>query len=752
MKALAFRLSALFLVPALLFVGLEGSLRIAGWGNPATFWLPLEGETTYTTNQRFGDRFFPPHLARTPQVQVLQQPKPEGTYRVFLLGGSAAMGTPDAAFGLARHLEAMLGDRYPGTTFEVWNAAMTAINSHVVRIIGGDCLALDPDLLVIYLGNNEVVGPYGPGTVFESFSSSLTLIRMSAWAKATRTGQLVAAIAASSWRGADGPAEWAGLSMFRERKISEDDPRLERTYGHMRRNVADLIEEARGQGVPVLLSTVATNLVAHPPFSSREGAGPVIEESHLLPSDEAIDNLRQALATEEGSAELHYSLAQLLRRTGRVDGALDHFVRARDTDLLRFRADSKINQTLRLLGDREGVTLVDADRIFTEAQLAEQGQAPDLFWEHVHLTFDGNFRLASALAESLRPLLPLPLQTARDRGTTPSLEGMARRLGVNSWHQFEMLDTMGRLLERPPFNSDPSQVARVRRWRAVRPALERSAREGLEAAAEQQTAAVERDPRDIQLRENLVDLLEEQGRLSEATVQMRSLLAEVPGVRAWMTRLAFLLAAQNQFDEARELLEDVADRSPRQDQPRGNLGFLLESQQLLDPAAEQYLLAIEALPSSLTARYQLAALRERQSKVGEAQAILEEAAALAPLQPEPAIRLGELFDRQQRFDEAIELYRKAIELEPESGQVHNNLGFILERTGRLADALRHYQAATEVDPGYALAYFNLADGLLAINRPAEAAETYRAGLELDPDNPQARSNLAIATEMTLGSR
>ena len=112
---------------------------------------------------------------------------------------------------------------------------MTAINSHVVRIIGGDCLALDPDLLVIYLGNNEVVGPYGPGTVFESFSSSLTLIRMSAWAKATRTGQLVAAIAASSWRGADGPAEWAGLSMFRERKISEDDPRLERTYGHMRR-------------------------------------------------------------------------------------------------------------------------------------------------------------------------------------------------------------------------------------------------------------------------------------------------------------------------------------------------------------------------------------------------------------------------------------------------------------------------------------------------------------------------------------
>ena len=287
---------------------------MAGWGNPTAFWLPLEGGAIHTTNRRFGDRFFPPHLARTPQVQVLQQPKPEGTYRIFVLGGSAAMGTPDAAFGLSRHLEAILGDRYPGTTFEVLNAAMTAINSHVVRIIASDCLALDPDLLVIYLGNNEVVGPYGPGTVFEGFSSSLSLIRLSSWAKATRTGQLTARLASSVWSGADGPAEWTGLSMFRERELREDDPRLETTYRHLQENLEDLIAEARARDVPVLLSTVATNLVGHPPFASSEGAHLSGEEEHSLPSDEAIASLRQALAIDDGSAELHYRLAELLHQ------------------------------------------------------------------------------------------------------------------------------------------------------------------------------------------------------------------------------------------------------------------------------------------------------------------------------------------------------------------------------------------------------------------------------------------------------
>ena len=63
-------------------------------------------------------------------------------------------------------LESLLSLRHPGTRFEVVNAAMTAINSHVILPIARDCARADGDIWVLYMGNNEVVGPFGAGTVF----------------------------------------------------------------------------------------------------------------------------------------------------------------------------------------------------------------------------------------------------------------------------------------------------------------------------------------------------------------------------------------------------------------------------------------------------------------------------------------------------------------------------------------------------------------------------------------------------------
>jgi hypothetical protein len=91
----------------------------------------------------------------------------------------------------------MLSDMYPDTKFEVINTALVAINSHVILEIAKDCAKYKPDLFIVYMGNNEVIGPFGPGTVFSSFSPSLSLIRASIKFKATKTGQLLDLIANS---------------------------------------------------------------------------------------------------------------------------------------------------------------------------------------------------------------------------------------------------------------------------------------------------------------------------------------------------------------------------------------------------------------------------------------------------------------------------------------------------------------------------------------------------------------------------
>ncbi len=160
-----YRCLAATLIPALFFGTLEGGLRLFGYGYPTSFFVPTSGRGTLTTNQRFGWQFFPPAIAREPSVCEFPAVKGQETCRIFILGESAAMGTPEPAFAFGRMLEAMLRDRYPGVRFEVVNAAMTAINSNVVLPIARECIRCQADLLLVYMGNNEVIGPYGPGTV-----------------------------------------------------------------------------------------------------------------------------------------------------------------------------------------------------------------------------------------------------------------------------------------------------------------------------------------------------------------------------------------------------------------------------------------------------------------------------------------------------------------------------------------------------------------------------------------------------------
>ncbi len=182
------RLSLLVLSPVLFFGLVETGLRLGGYGYPTGFFLGPDADGKWTTNERFGWRFFPQSLSRDPDPCTLSA-KPAGTVRIFVLGESAAMGVPDPAFNVGRILAAMLREQYPGVQFEVVDGAMTAINSHVVRQIAGDCAARQPDLFVVYMGNNEVVGPYGPGTIFQKWSPSLGMIRASLWVKSTRVGE-----------------------------------------------------------------------------------------------------------------------------------------------------------------------------------------------------------------------------------------------------------------------------------------------------------------------------------------------------------------------------------------------------------------------------------------------------------------------------------------------------------------------------------------------------------------------------------
>lgn len=749
----AFPLAAAFLVPALLLGLLEGGLRLAGFGHPMSFFVPLEGlaedaPVAVTTNPRFGWRFFPQDIARSPVVTRLARDKPEGTFRIFVLGGSAAMGTPDAGFGVGRVLEAMLRRAFPDREIEVVNAAMTAVSSHVVLTIAREAARYEPDLFVVYLGNNEVVGPYGPGTVFGGFTGSRLLIRTGIALQATRTGQLLRWIATTLGGGRERLAEWRGMEMFLERIVPQTDPRLTTVYAHLRANLEDLVDATEDADVPVILVSPAVRLT-EPPFAStiradlteaeKERFDQALARGRALvladrPAD-ALEPLREALTVDDGQAEARYLLGRSLLALGREQQALEHLRRARDADALRFRADSQIQRIVREVAElrrANGAVWLDG---------AEIGWDEEVLWEHVHLTFEGNARLAERLYDLTAPLL-----TGVPPPEPPSREVLARSLALSDRDRHRMAQAIFGMIRRPPFVAQVGHAQRIDAFRRRLGATAIAAWRGRDAAEEADRAVLAQRPDDLPVREQLAQLLEETGRPAEAALQWEKLLDRVPGVVAWRTRRAFALADAGELDEAESILRDVLEEQPGA-AARTNLGTVLEARGETDAAMALYREALTEEPAYEAARANLAEIYAQREEVDEAERWIREGLEIDPGSARLRARLAAILERKGDLEAAAGAWEEALQRDAEQAVWRNNLGYVLERLGRTEEASQTYLRALESDPTFPLPYFNLADLALERGRADQAVALYRTGLALEPGNDQARRNLALALEM-----
>ena len=277
-----FRLVALVIIPLILLGGIEAGLRLAGYGyDPGLFKKIKIGDGEFfVNNETFGLRFFPPQLTRGLGPIRMPVKKPADTYRIFILGESAAMGDPEPAYGAGRYLEALLSARYPQTHFEIVNLGITAINSHVILPIARDCAKADGDLWIIYMGNNEMVGPFGAATVFGAKAPPLPLIRLNLAIQKMRLGQLLANLGRKLKGGNANAPSWGGMEMFVGNQLPVDDRRKEIVYQNFSRNLHDIVSVGLDSGAKILLNTVAVNLKDCAPFAS-------MINSNLPPADRA---------------------------------------------------------------------------------------------------------------------------------------------------------------------------------------------------------------------------------------------------------------------------------------------------------------------------------------------------------------------------------------------------------------------------------------------------------------------------------
>lgn len=760
-KLWTFRLVAALGLPLLLFAALELGLRVVGYGCSTTFLLSdeISGREVWVSNPKYGRRFFGAQQARAPLTFSIPKHKSPDTVRVFVLGESAAFGDPQPDFGLSRMLRVLLSERFPKTRFEVVNAAMTAINSHVVLPIARDCAKADGDIWVIYMGNNEVVGPFGAGTVFGSQTPPLATIRATLAVKQTRTGQLLDAAVRRLNPPPSDKAEWGGMLMFLENQVTWGDARLAKTHEHFERNLRDIITAGQRAGVGMVVSTVAVNTKDCAPFASASLAD-LGQENQAQWRDlfqrgvmaritgkvsEALEFFRQADQIKGGVAELEFQRGHCELSLTNTTSAREHFSKARDFDTLRFRCDSRMNDITRRVADRresERLLLVDG-----EAELGRQSPSgvagAEFFYEHVHLTFAGNYRLARSIAASIEKLLPEAVRQSGVGKEWANLEQCARWLGWSDWtRRSALVDIAGRL-DDPPFTQQSDhamQLARIEN--AVNSLLPAPAL--IQDGEERCRKALQFTPEDPTLLIRLAGLLQVGGKLDEATKAAQRAVELSPNDVDALMQLGVVLVYQNRNEEAKRAFETCLARDPQNVFARNNLAQVCVRLNRKTEAQNEYERAIALKPSYGTAHLGLGRLLEEAGRSAEAEKHYAAARRYRVHRPSDLAVLARFCLAKGWLTDAATNFALAIKMNPSDGPLCMDAGRCAVSLGRFDEARNYYAVATRLMPESGEAHFFWGRELGRAGDDAGAAQAFAAAVRLLPDVVEARLNLGLA--------
>ncbi|HLP76252.1 MAG TPA: tetratricopeptide repeat protein [Candidatus Paceibacterota bacterium] len=716
-----FRFVAIVVVPLILLGGLELLLRVFGAGFDPHFFkrTKIGGKDCYVSNGDFGLRFFPRRLARAPLPVVMSAAKAPGTCRIFIFGESAAMGDPRPNYGAGAYLDVLLSERFPGTKFEIINTGITAINSHTILPITRECSRHSGDLWLVYMGNNEMVGPFGAAEVFGTAAPPVWLTRAQLQLRRLRIAQVLLEAGQGLGKSKSETASWHGMEMFVHNQVPPNDPRKQRVYRNFEQNLNDILRAGLNSGARIVLSTVAVNLKDCPPFGtlseddldvakraeyekfSQNGAAAEAQNRFA----DAESDFRRASEIFPQSAETQFRLASCLLHQTNGTAARQHFLRAVDTDTLPFRADSRINDVIRGAARKfagESLVLCDAAEVLgTNSPNGISGE--EQFYEHVHPNPDGNYALAVAWADQVERLLePALKRGARENWVSQS--ECEQLLGLTDWNRVSIVEEIQRRVLLPPFSGQIGNKQQVARLQAQIDSLhQRLTPEAVVRAREVYQGALRRAPENVHLHESFAEFLEAVHDLNLAITERQKVCELIPNYYF----------------------------------PHYTLGIDLKEAGKLADARRALLKAAELKPDECDVQLELGIVYARQSEWESARQYLEGARRLGPEDPRIPLYLGEVLWKQERRGEAIASLREAIRLAPLDWQPHFRLASDLAQERDFSGAAAEYQEVLRLKPAYVKAKVGLAVVLLETGRRPEALRQLDEALALEPNNRSA---------------
>jgi tetratricopeptide (TPR) repeat protein len=463
------------LFPFLLLIFLEIGLRIFLYGKEYDLVTitTVNRKEFYNINPIVGKRYFDPNKYFVPQIYSgkFEIIKSKNTFRIFVLGESTPAGFPYQYNATpTRILQKQLEILYPQKNIEIINVGLTGTNSYTVLDFVDELIQYQPNAFIVYSGQNEFYGALGAAST-NSIGSTRWIIRLYQTLQNVKTFKLLEKGLSSAAQFLFDSNSYSGTLM---QQLASDKAIQFRSSVYVSaveaydKNISQVVQIAKQNDIPIILSTLVTNEGSLPPFVSLHDASvndqKKKENESLLESAidlqqkkqfvQAIDRYKQIIAVDSGWAIAQFHLGKCYEQIGKYDSAFIALSKARDYDGLRFRASGEVNAIIRRIASSNGGSIADVESTF-RANSPNKIIGESLLWEHVHPTFTGYVLLAKSWLEGLKASSALTVEDKKLSQQFIPDSVLVDKLKITSLDLEIGVMTMSGLLRRWPFTNDP---------------------------------------------------------------------------------------------------------------------------------------------------------------------------------------------------------------------------------------------------------------------------------------------------------
>lgn len=417
----------LFLFGVLTLLAIEGALRLSNFGSRFDFILKDKNEefiSKHSLNTQYIALHYFNHLQVNfekifkddpwfPDTEFAYQKK-QKTFRIFLLGGSTTRGFPftKRTISYSGFLQNILTDVLPNHNIEIVNAGYDAISSFAVLDIFKRIINQSPDLIIVYSGHNEFIGHFGTNSTV-NLGKNRFLIQSIVSLQNSKlfllTKLAVLKIKSFLKKNNSGPINLF-KAMLKKSKVTWNKHDHELTETNYRLNLREMASLAQDKKVPLVFSSLASNLSDFEPLRSTTQDHSDQEIKILLSKvktllieknfEKAIQFSKKAISLDPNYAQSHYQIGKVYQAASQFSKAKTHFKLARDLDKLHLRSCSKQNSIIHQIGKEQNIPVIDMEESL-QAHSKNGMLGANFFLEHVHPNINGHLLIGETIARFL---------------------------------------------------------------------------------------------------------------------------------------------------------------------------------------------------------------------------------------------------------------------------------------------------------------------------------------------------------------